>query len=98
MIYYAAKPFSGIRARSMRRCVSRVERNMLVAGVDVFCCKPLVVYFLWRGIVRSKRSRPTLRDRVRETGSALDVWLVPHMRLVDASFSHYSSHGIYNGC
>ena len=98
MIYYAAKPFSGIRARSMRRCVSRVERNMLVAGVDVFCCKPLVVYFLWRGIVRSKRSRPTLRDRVRETGSALDVWLVPYMRLVDASFSHYSSHGTYIGC
>jgi hypothetical protein len=44
-----------------------------------------VVYFLWHGIVRSKRSRSTLRDLVRETGSALDVWLVPHMRLVDAS-------------
>ena len=98
LIYYAVKPFSGIRARSMRRCVSRVERNMLVAGGDVFCCKPLVVYFLWRGIVRSKPSRPTLRDLVRETGSALDVWLVPHMRLVDDSFSHYSSQGIYTGC
>ena len=82
----------------MRRCFTRVKRNKFVAGVDVFYCKLLVVYFLWRGIVRSKRSRPTLRDRVRETGSALDVWLVPHMRLVDASFSHYSSHGIYNGC
>jgi hypothetical protein len=57
-----------------------------------------VVYFLWHGIVRSKRSRPTLRDLVRETGFALDVWLVPHMQLVDASFSHYSSHEIYNGC
>jgi hypothetical protein len=57
-----------------------------------------VVYFLWRGIVRSKRFRPALRDLVHETGSALDVWLVPHMRLVDASFSHYISHEIYNGC
>jgi hypothetical protein len=56
------------------------------------------VYFLWRGIVRLKRSRPTLCDLVRETGSALDVWLVPHMRLVDTSFSRYSYHGIYNGC
>src|SRR3954469_3703771 len=42
LIYYAAKPFSGIRARSMRRCVSRVERNMIVVGIDVFCCKPLI--------------------------------------------------------
>src|SRR3954462_511763 len=58
----------------------------------------LFVYFLRRGIVRAKRSRPTLRDLVRETGSALDVWLVPHMRLVDASFSNYSCHGIYTGC
>jgi hypothetical protein len=57
-----------------------------------------VVYFLWHGIVRLKRSKPTLRDLVRETGSPLDVWLVPHMRLVEASFSHYSSYGIYNGC
>ena len=73
----------------MRRCVSRVERNLFVAGVDVFYRKPLVVYFLWHGIMRPKWSRPTLRDLVRETGSALDVWLVPHMRLVDASFSHY---------
>jgi hypothetical protein len=56
------------------------------------------VYFLWRGIVRSKRSKLTLRDLVRETGSALDMLLVPHMRLVDVSFSHYSCHGIYNGC
>jgi hypothetical protein len=68
----------------MRRCVSRVESNMLVAGVDVFYRKPLFVYFLWHGIVRLKRSRPTLRNLVRETGSALDVWLIPHMRLVDA--------------
>ena len=82
----------------MRRCFTRVKRNHVVAGVDVFCCKLLVVYLLWRGIVRSKRSKPTLRDRVRETGSALDVWLVPHMRLVDASFSYYSSHGTYIGC
>jgi hypothetical protein len=67
---------------------------MLIAGIDIFCCKPLGVYFLWRGILRSKRSRPTLRDLVRETGFALNVWLVPHMRLMDASFSHYSSHGI----
>ena len=88
LIYYAAKPFNGIRATSMCRCVSRVERNMLVAGVDVFR----------RDIVRSKRSRPTLRDLVRETGSALDVWLVPYMRLVDVSFSHYSCLGIYTGC
>lgn len=57
----------------------------------------LFVFFLWRGIVRLKRSRPTLRDVVRETGSALDVWLVPHMRLVDVSFSHYSCHGINTG-
>src|SRR3954465_13543494 len=98
LIYYAAKPFSGIRARSMCRCVSRGISNMLVAGVDVFCCNPLVVYLLWRGIVRSKRSRSTLRDLVRETGSALDVLLVPLMRLVDDSLSHYSCHGIYTGC
>jgi hypothetical protein len=82
----------------MRRCVSRVERNVLVVGVDVFYCISLFVYFLWRDIVRSKRSMPTLRDLVRETGSALDVWLAPHMWLVDASFSHYSCHVIYTGC
>jgi hypothetical protein len=58
----------------MRRCVSRVERNMLVACVDVFFVANLfVVYLLWRGIVRSKRSRLTLCDLVHETGSALDV-------------------------
>src|SRR3954467_15381108 len=42
LIYYAAKPISGIRARSMRRCVSRVERNMVVVGVASL----LFVYFL----------------------------------------------------
>jgi hypothetical protein len=36
LIYYAGKSFSGMRARSMRRCVSRVERKMLVVGIDVF--------------------------------------------------------------
>jgi hypothetical protein len=46
LIYYTAKPFSGIRARSMHRCASRVERNMLVVDVDIFCCKPLCYVFL----------------------------------------------------
>jgi hypothetical protein len=71
---------------------------MLLRALMFSVANLYVVYFLWRGIVRSKRSRPTLRDLVRETGSTLDVWLVPHMRLVDASFSHYSSHEIYNRC
>jgi hypothetical protein len=37
LIYYVAKPFYGIRARSMRRYVSWVERNMLVALQVSFC-------------------------------------------------------------
>jgi hypothetical protein len=82
----------------MRRCVSRVERNMLVAGVDVFCCKPLCCVFLMARQSEIEAVQANLRDLIHETGSTLDVWLVPHMRLVDASFSHYSSHGIYNGC
>ena len=28
-----------------------------------------------------KRPRPTLRVLLRETGSALDIWLIPYMRL-----------------
>src|SRR3954463_4311642 len=70
LIYYAAKPFNGIRARSMRRCVSRVERNMLVAGVDVFCYKPLVcVLIMTRNseieAVHANFTRPRSRDRLR---------------------------------
>jgi hypothetical protein len=45
-VFYAAKPFSGIRARSMRRYFTRVKRNNVVAGVDVFVANFLFVYFL----------------------------------------------------
>ena len=70
LIYCAAKPFSGIRARSMRRCVSRVERNMVVAGVDVFCCKPLVCVLLMTRdseieAVQANLTRRRSRDRLR---------------------------------
>ena len=70
LIYYAAKPFSGIRARSMRRCVSRVERNMVVAGVDVFCCNPLVCVLLMTRdseieAVQANLTRRRSRDRLR---------------------------------
>jgi hypothetical protein len=69
LIYYAAKPFSGIRARSMRRCVSRVERNMLVAGVDVLYCKPLfcVLLMAWHSeieAVQANLARPRSRDQL----------------------------------
>jgi hypothetical protein len=72
---------------------------MLVAGVDVFYCKPLIcVLLMARNSEIEAVQTNLLRDLVRETGSALDVWLIPHMWLVDASFSHYSCHGTYNGC
>jgi hypothetical protein len=35
-VFYAAKPFSGIRARSMRRCFTRVKCYNVVVGVNVF--------------------------------------------------------------
>jgi hypothetical protein len=82
----------------MHRCFRQVKHNHVVAGVDVLCCKPLYCVFLMARHSEIKAVQPTLRDLVRETGSALNVWLVPHMPLVDASFSHYSCHGIYNGC
>jgi hypothetical protein len=70
LIYSAVKPFSSIRARSMRRWVSRVEHNMLIVGVDVFCCKPLfcVLLMAWHSeieVVQANLTRPCLRDRLR---------------------------------
>jgi hypothetical protein len=54
----------------MRRCVSRVERNMVVAGVDVFCCKPLVCVLLMTRdseieAVQANLTRRRSRDRLR---------------------------------
>ena len=42
------------------------------------------------GIVGSKRPGPTLRVLLRETGSALDIWLVPYMRLAGVCLSYFS--------
>jgi hypothetical protein len=80
--FYAAKTFSGIRVRSMRRCFTRVKCNIVIVGVDVL----LQTYFLctsWcHSIVGLKWPRLTLHDCIHETGSALDVWLAPHMWVV----------------
>ena len=37
-----------------------------------------------------KRPGPTLRVHLRETGSALDIWLVPYMRLAGVYLSYFS--------
>ena len=44
-----------------------------------------------------KRLGPTLRGLIRETGSALDIWLVPYMQLAGVCLSHNSQYGIFNG-
>ena len=54
----------------MRRCDSRVERNMVVAGVDVLCCKPLVCVLLMTRdseieAVQANLTRRRSRDRLR---------------------------------
>ena len=40
-----------------------------------------------------KQPGPTLR----ETGSALDIWLVPYLRLAGVCLSHISGYGNCNG-
>ena len=37
-----------------------------------------------------KRPGLTLRVRLHETGSALDIWLVPYMRLAGDCLSYFS--------
>ena len=37
-----------------------------------------------------KRPGPTLRVLLRETGSTLDIWLVPYMWLAGVSLSYFS--------
>ena len=39
------------------------------------------------GIELMKRPGPTLHVRLRETGSAIDIWLVPYMRLAGVCLS-----------
>jgi hypothetical protein len=70
-VFYAAKPFSGIRARSMRGCFTWVKHNIIVAGIDVFGASFFSCTSWCRGILGLKRPRPTLHDRVHETGSAV---------------------------
>ena len=44
-----------------------------------------------------KRPGPTLRVRLRETGSATNIWLVPYMRLAGVCLSLNRRPGIFNG-
>ena len=45
------------------------------------------------GIELMKRPEPTLRVRLRETGSATNIWLVPYMRLAGVCRSYHSETG-----
>ena len=87
-VFYAANPISGIRARSMRRCFVRVEHNSVV-GVDSLVATSFRALWILRdGLM--KRPGPTLRVRLRETGSALDMQLVLHKQLAGVCLSCYS--------
>jgi hypothetical protein len=55
----------------MRRCYTRVKCNNVVAGVDVFIANFLFVYFLMSRYNVLKQPKPTLHDRVHETGSTV---------------------------
>jgi hypothetical protein len=80
----------------MCRCFTRVKRNNVVVGVDVFVASIFSCTSLCRDVVGSKWPGPNLHDHVHETGSALDMWHAPHMPLVGVCFFHYSCHLIYN--
>ena len=49
------------------------------------------------GIELMKRPGPTLRVRLRETGSTTDIWLVPYMWLAGVCLSLFSWLCIFNG-
>ena len=72
----------------MRTCFVRVEHNIFV-GVDALVATSFCTWYSG-GIVGMKRPGPTLRVRLRDTGSALDMQLVLHKQLADAYPSLYS--------
>ena len=72
----------------MRRCFVRVEHNVFV-GVDALVATSFCTRY-FGGIVGMKRPGPTLRVRLRETGSALDMQLVLHKQLAGVCPSLYS--------
>ena len=87
-VFYVANPFSGIRARSMRRCFVRVEHNWIV-GVDSLIATSFRALWILRDS-KMKRPGPTLHVHAHETGSALDVQLVLHKQLAGVCLSCYS--------
>ena len=95
-MFSAPYPNSGIRADLCVVLLIRLER-MLNAGIDsiiVTLSRELVIAV---GIELMKRPGPTLRVRLRETGSATDIWLVPYMRLAGVCLSLFRRLGIFNG-
>ena len=63
---------------------------MLNEGIDSIVVTLSRVLAFAGGIVLMKRPGPTLRVRLRETGSTLDIWLVPYMWPAGVSISYNS--------
>ena len=74
----------------MRRCVGTVRTHPCDVGIDFLVVTLSCASVYICGIVGSKRPGPTLRVLLRETGSALDIWLVPYMRLTGVCLSYIS--------
>ena len=67
-LFSATFPNSGIRARSMRSSLARVEHKFVV-GVDVVNFLAATSLILLQRYCGMKRPGPTLHVRLRETGS-----------------------------
>ena len=85
-MFSATNPFSAIRADLSIVLLVRLE-HMLNVGIN------LIVVTLSRALANvvsielMKRPGLTLRVRLRETGSATDIWLVPYMCLAGVCLS-----------
>ena len=80
----------------MRRYSYTARTHVKHVGIDVIIVTLSCIYsYLWHCWM--KLPGPTLRVLLRETGSSLDIRLVPYMRLAGVRLSYNSEYGIYNG-
>ena len=89
LLFSATNPISGIRADLCVVLLVRLE-HMLNVGIDSIIVTLSRALANVVGIELMKRPGPTLRVLLRETGSTLDIRLVPYMWLAGVCISYNS--------